>query len=388
MGCSSEEISEVSDSEIGDYEAKSYSELENGRHPVRNPNGTYRCPFCVRKKKKQAYIRQQILQHPSGIGASNRRAKEKANHRALARYLTTSNQNPEDNQMLPPKLQEEDDQFVWPWKGILVNVPTEVEEGRGLKAELSDLNPLKIRALWNSTGHTGTAIVDFRGDWSGLKDAMTFEKHFEKRSRGRSDWCDRHGFRREGIHGWIARAEDYNLVGAIGRHLRKKGDLKTIAELSKEGSEKKEKLVAALMNQLEASHTRLQELESRYSECALSLDQMMEQRDKLHRAYNEEMRKIQAFAHDQSRRVLKENEDLRGQLDSKKREVEELIHSLMNTKRCRRSRVSFSGLYLDVIYFSSHVQFFLNSCRKRWKIVRVYRRLRNQRRMMKFLMIP
>ncbi|CAA6675273.1 unnamed protein product [Spirodela intermedia] len=307
MGCSSEEISEVSDSEIGDYEAKSYSELENGRHAVRNPNGTYRCPFCVRKKKKQAYIHQQILQHASGIGASNRRAKEKANHRALARYLTTSNQNPEDNQMLPLKLQEEDDQFVWPWKGILVNVPTEVEEGRWLKAELSDLNPLKIRAL------------------------------------GRSDWCDRHGFRREGIHGWIARAEDYNLVGAIGRHLRKEGDLKTIAELSKEGSEKKEKLVAALMDQLEASHTRLQELESRYSECALSLDQMMEQRDKLHRAYNEEMRKIQAFAHDQSRRVLKENEDLRGQLDSKKREVEELIHSLMNTKRCRRSRVSFLG---------------------------------------------
>ncbi|CAA6671842.1 unnamed protein product [Spirodela intermedia] len=332
MGCSSEEISEVSDSEIGDYEAKSYSELENGRHPVRNPNGTYRCPFCVRKKKKQAYIRQQILQHPSGIGASNRRAKEKANHRALARYLTTSNQNPEDNQMLPPKLQEEDDQFVWPWKGIL-----RAESG-AIRSQSSE-DPCSVELH----SHTGTAIVDFRGDWSGLKDAMTFEKHFEKRSRGRSDWCDRHGFRREGIHGWIARAEDYNLVGAIGRHLRKKGDLKTIAELSKEGSEKKEKLVAALMNQLEASHTRLQELESRYSECALSLDQMMEQRDKLHRAYNEEMRKIQAFAHDQSRRVLKENEDLRGQLDSKKREVEELIHSLMNTKRCRRSRVSFLG---------------------------------------------
>lgn len=378
MDCSSEEISEISDSEIGDYEAKSYSELEDGRHAVRNPNGTYRCPFCVRKRKKQAYLHAQILQHAAGVGASNRSTKEKANHRALARYLTAGDLNPEgDNQKLPPKLREEEDQFVWPWKGILVNIPTEMEEGRGLKEELSDLNLLKIRALWNSAGHTGTAIVDFRGDWCGLKDAMTFEKHFEKRSRGRSDWCDRHGLRRDGIHGWIARAEDYNLAGEIGMHLRKKGDLKTIADLSKEESEKKDKFVAALMNQLEASHARLQELEGRYAECALSLDHMLEQRDRLHRAYNEgsilarddrsslcsnprwllcndqknkkkqknrlhsscssfcspEMRKMQAFAHDQSRRVLKENEDLRGQLDSKNREVEELKHSLTNTKR-------------------------------------------------------
>ncbi|MQM21164.1 hypothetical protein Taro_054198 [Colocasia esculenta] len=347
-----------------DYASNSYLKFQKGEHVTRKPSGSYRCPFCVRKKK-QDYLYKDILQHARRIGESNRNGKVKANHRALAKYLTMdmadgANQSLQpviSNQELPSK-PKEDERFVWPWMGILVNIPTETKDGRyvrqsgiRLKEQLSEFNPLKIQPLWNSKGYTGNAIVKFRDDWPGFKDAMTFEKYFEQECYGRNDWYGSKPHR-YGIYGWLARADDYNLRGPIGGYLRNNGDLKSVSALAKEESEKNGKLVADLTNRVEVTNTRLQELECRYNECTLSLNQMMEQRDRLHCAYNEEMRKMQSFARDQSDHILKQNEDLRVQLESKKKEldlkseeVEKLRNLLMKRKRMQRKIVCFYWHY-------------------------------------------
>jgi flagellar hook-basal body complex protein FliE len=69
--------------------------------------------------------------------------------------------------------------------------------------------------------------------------------------------------------------------------LRKNADLKTINEVENEGTDKDNKLVANLANQIEVKNQYLQELEFRYKETAVSLEKMMAQRQQLVQAYNE-----------------------------------------------------------------------------------------------------
>lgn len=295
---SSEETSDISDSDIDDYEAKYYSQLKTGRYKVKNPDGTYRCPFCA-GKKKQDFCFKDLIQHAKGIGVSNRKGKTKANHRAFAKYLSADfgTEDSSSKQLMametnPPPNPKQDDQFVWPWMGILVNVPTEWKSGKRvgesatrIKEQLSQFNPLKVHALWNFKGHTGTAVVDFSSDWAGFKDAMAFEKYFEARRFGKKDWDDQKS-RGDDMYGWIARSDDYNSEGHVGDHLRKTGDVKTVNELTVEESRKNDILVANLASQIDVKNRHLHELECKYNETALSLSKLMEEKDKLHETYN------------------------------------------------------------------------------------------------------
>lgn len=333
MDYSSEEASEISDSEIDDYEAKSYSSLKTGKFKVKNAEKSYKCPFCP-GKKKQAYGFKELLQHASGLGASNRGAKVKANHRALAMFLKNDLAEAAEPCMQlmvtekePPK-PKEDDHFVWPWMGVLVNVPTEWRNGRQvgesgtrIKEQLSRFNPLKVIPLWNFKGHTGNAIVDFNKDWIGFKDAMAFENYFEAEHLGKKDWYERKHHGTE-IYGWVARDDDYDCIGIIGEHLRKNGDLKTVADLAKEESRKTDKLVANLANEIEVKNQHLKELECKYNETNMSLDKAMGEKEALLQAYNIEIQKMQCLARDHSRRIFEENERLRSQLDSKRKELD------------------------------------------------------------------
>ncbi|KAL6626659.1 hypothetical protein ACP70R_030385 [Stipagrostis hirtigluma subsp. patula] len=195
--------------------------------------------------------------------------------------------------MEPQPLENRDDQFVWPWMGVLVNVPTEWKNGRQvgesgnrLKEQLSRFCPQKVIPLWNHRGHTGNAIVEFAKDWTGFKNALAFENNFEAEGFGKRDWKVK---RYSGLEmfGWVARADDYRSQGPIGNHLRKNGDLKTVGDLENEGSCKTDKLVANLANQIEVKNKHVQELESKYNETTTSLDRMMEQREQLLYSYNE-----------------------------------------------------------------------------------------------------
>ncbi|CAL9134857.1 unnamed protein product [Musa textilis] len=332
MDQSSEE-SDISDSEVPEYEEKIYLRLKAGQFIVRNTDKTCRCPFCA-GKKKQDYNYKDLLQHATGIGASNRKGKVKATHRALAKYLnnditdtTCSSEQLVVFQPNPSKSTSED-QFVWPWMGVVVNVPTEFkngqyvgESGNRLKEQLSRFHPLKVHPLWNHRGHTGIAIVDFAKDWTGFKDAMAFENNFEAKHYGKRNWLEKK-HRGYDIYGWVARADDYNSAGPVGDYLRKNGDLKTVGDLATEESRKTDRLVANLASQIEVKNKHLQELECKYNETTISLDKMMEERDSLLQAYNEEIRKMQHLARDHSRKILAENEKLRSELDSKRQELE------------------------------------------------------------------
>lgn len=341
MGDSSGEASEISDSEIDEYEDRSYQSLKMGELKVKVSDNSYKCPFCA-GRKKQDYRYKELFQHATGVGSSsNRGAKVKANHRALANFM--KNDIPESS----PSLQlmvvapesskpKEEDRFVFPWMGVLVNVPTEWKNGRHvgesgtkLKEQLSRFNPLKVIPLWNYRGHTGNAIVDFSKDWSGFKDAMAFENHFEAKHLGKTDWYgNKNKQDATEIYGWVARADDYTSAGPIGEYLHKNGDLKTITDLTNEESRKTDKLVANLANEIEVKNKHLQELECKYNQTNLSLDKAMEEKENLLQAYNIEIQKMQCLARDHSRRIFEENERLRTQLDAKRKELDQRCKQL------------------------------------------------------------
>ncbi|KAI8572262.1 hypothetical protein RHMOL_Rhmol01G0184500 [Rhododendron molle] len=90
IGNISESSSDINDSEINDYKDKPYEELKKGTYRVKNGDGSLRCPFCPRKKK-QHFKYTDLLQHASkvGLGTAWRKPKLKAQHLALAVYLTS-----------------------------------------------------------------------------------------------------------------------------------------------------------------------------------------------------------------------------------------------------------------------------------------------------------
>ncbi|CAN6238852.1 unnamed protein product [Urochloa humidicola] len=230
--------------------------------------------------------------------------------------------------MEPQFLGNRDDQFVWPWMGVLVNVPTEWKNGRQvgasgnrLKEQLSCFCPQKVIPLWNYKGHTGNAIVEFGKDWTGFKNALAFENHFEAEGYGKRDWKLKK-YRGSEMFGWVARADDHRCQGPIGDHLRKNGDLKTVGDLESEGTRKTDKLVANLASEIEVKNRHVQELESKCNETTASLDRMMEQKEQLLQNYNEEIRKIQQIARRHSQRIIDENRKLRSELESKMHELD------------------------------------------------------------------
>ncbi|KAJ0962431.1 hypothetical protein J5N97_030259 [Dioscorea zingiberensis] len=319
MDYSSEESSDLSDSDIDEYEARSYMNLKSGNPKVKRLSDIYRCPFCV-GKKKLVYGYKDLLQHAIGVGSSNRSGKVKANHRALANFMendisVTVPSIPqladEDKRPLPtPKPAKK---FVWPWTAILVNIPTEWkngqvvgESGSKLKERLSRFNPVRVITLWNDEGHTGTAIVEFGRDWAGFKDAMAFEDQLEVQHHGKKDWCAAEA-KSSNLYGWVARADDYVSTDPIGKHLRKKGELKTIIDVAEEESRKMEKLVAYMKDQLDTRNRQLRELELKSQEVDMCCQKMVDKLYLTHQAYNEEIQLKQWLAKENSTQSSDDN---------------------------------------------------------------------------------
>uniref|UniRef100_A0A0D9UWB0 Factor of DNA methylation 1-5/IDN2 domain-containing protein n=1 Tax=Leersia perrieri TaxID=77586 RepID=A0A0D9UWB0_9ORYZ len=251
------------------------------------------------------------------------RRRHHDHHRARAAISSRS-----DDKLPERTSRDEQEQFVFPWMGILVNVPTEWKNGRQvgesgnrLKERLVRFCPQKVIPLWNHRGHTGNAIVEFKKDWSGFANALAFETHFEEQGYGRRDWMGKK-YRGSEMFGWVGRAHDHRSLGPIGDHLRKNGDLKTVADLECEMTRKTDKLVANLASQIDVKSKHAEELESKYNETTASLDRLMEQKEQLHQAYNEEIRKMQDLARRHSQRIMDENQKLRSDLESKMQEFD------------------------------------------------------------------
>ncbi|EOY18111.1 XH/XS domain-containing protein, putative isoform 4, partial [Theobroma cacao] len=332
------EDSDISESEMEEYEDKSYEKLKNGKHNIKVSEETYTCPYCP-KKKKRDYLYKELLQHASGVGNSNsekRSAKEKANHLALVKYLekdlvavgSSSKTAAEED---PLSGYDHDEKIVWPWTGIVVNIPTRrSEDGRSVGESGSKLrdelirrgfNPIRVLPLWNYRGHSGTAVVEFHKDWPGLHNALSFEKAYQADHHGKKEWCANNDVK-FGLYAWVARADDYKSSGIIGENLRKTSDLKTISGIMEEEARKQDKLVSNLTNIIETKNKHIKEMEARCSETSKSLEVLMDEKDNLLQAYNEEIKKIQLSAREHFLRIFNDHEKLKSQLESHKRDLE------------------------------------------------------------------
>ncbi|XP_059666280.1 protein INVOLVED IN DE NOVO 2-like [Cornus florida] len=334
---SSGEDTDISESEIEEYEIKSYEELKSGSNNVKTSDKTFTCPYCP-KKGKQDYPYKELLQHASGVGESSsqkRSARDKANHLALAKYLEKdlvvaagpSEPVAETDPLADCDL---DEMFVWPWTGIVVNLPTECKDGRSVGESGSKLrdqlikrgfNPIRVQSLWNYRGHSGSAIVEFNKDWSGFSNAMSFEKAYEADHHGKKDWQATTD-KGSDLYGWVARADDYKSNGITGEHLRKIGDLRTISDIMTEEARKTSKLLSNLTNIIEVKSKHLEEMKSKFTETSISLGKLIEEKDRLHQSHNEEIRKIQFSAREHYQKIFNDHEKIKLQLETEKRELE------------------------------------------------------------------
>ncbi|KAI9089551.1 hypothetical protein K1719_029156 [Acacia pycnantha] len=328
MDISSGEESDISESEIKNYMDKPYEQLRTGIYKVKNVNGTLRCPFCA-GKKKQDYKYKDLLQHASGVGkgSANRSAKQKAEHLALAKYLEIDLSDEAEQAQGPPLPQptsqtQKDDLYVWPWTGIMVNIQDQsLHNSEYWFRELAKYRPLDVLVL-DELGVTAQAVVVFSDDWNGFLNASEFEKSFESKDNGKTDWKLHSIQPGSNIYGWIAREDDYHCEGPIGEYLRMKGSLKRVSDIVNESSKSRHSVVENLANEIDMTNENLTELECKYNETALSLCRVLEEKDQLQHALLEERKRRNVSAWEARQRIMDEQEKLNKELEARKRKLD------------------------------------------------------------------
>jgi hypothetical protein len=179
---------------------------------------------------------------------------------------------------------------VWPWTGIVINIPTiQTEDGRCIGESGSKLrdeyrskgfNPRRVRTLWNDWGHTGAAVVEFDKSWIGLYNAVAFERAYELDHHGKKDWLS-FTEQKSGLYAWIARADDYYMYNVIGEQLQKMGDVKTISEIIESEARRFNMLVQNMHNNLLVKNNKIKEMEVVCNEITLRMDIVMREMDSL-----------------------------------------------------------------------------------------------------------
>ncbi|CAH9083962.1 unnamed protein product [Cuscuta europaea] len=225
------------------------------------------CPYCPQIGGGGFQLRD-LLQHAISIGSCESQemsTMEKAIHIALAKYLEdhiTVGAGPSKPSLDVDVNHNYNEMFVWPCIGIIVNIPTSYIDGRYVGESGSDLRdelerrgfgPTRVRPLWDSQGHSGTAIVEFHKDWSGFINAMSFEKDFEANDHGKKNWLSKNDMNSD-LYAWVARADDYNSNNIVGEDIRMFGDLRSISDIKEEESNKT-KTMGDIQHQRVLPHT-------------------------------------------------------------------------------------------------------------------------------------
>ncbi|WOH12507.1 hypothetical protein DCAR_0832011 [Daucus carota subsp. sativus] len=338
MSYSSEEETDISDSELEDYSEKVYQQLLDGKLAVKISGDVYRCPYCSQKKRKQQYGFRDLLQHASAIGegsGSKRDTKEKGKHLGLMKYLENLGQrkppernSPED--LRPVQNGDNNELLVYPWVGIVANLPLTFENGRYVGGSGTKLrnefiaqgfNPKRVNPLWNYKGHTGFAVVEFGKDWPGFHCAMKFGNSFEAAGKGKQDYLNMQ-HRGTEIYGWIGREDDFYSEKAIGDFLRKFGDLKTVHEIEAEEKRKSNKLLSNLSNVIEEKAMHLKEIEVKYHETTLSLGSLMNEMDKMFQACDEARQKMQQNTRAQIQNIVNEHQKMKLELEQREKDLQ------------------------------------------------------------------
>ncbi|KAI3880481.1 hypothetical protein MKW92_021966 [Papaver armeniacum] len=316
---SSDEDSEISESEIDDYGDKEYELMKNGKRKVKFAENIFRCPFCQGKKKLD-YLYKDIKQHAVGIASSHSKsAKHRANHLALSKYLVT--------ELAPVVVQAQPEVVVDQNRDELFYAG---KSGSQLREQFTrqGFNPVKVQPLWNKhSAHSGYALVIFNKGWPGFYNAMLFEKFFEADHHGKKDWCAKkhHG---TSLYGWVAREDDFDGGSIVAEQLEKIGNLKTAADIVSEEERKTNQLVSKLANDIEVKSMKMKEIECKYNETNLSLSNLVSQNDKLHQKYNDELLKMQQTAKNHFQRICREHNKVKSELDTQRKELEHLRSEL------------------------------------------------------------
>lgn len=214
------------DSEVEAYGSSTFELLVSGDLKVMGDEGLYRCPLCSDEKECNL---KDLLQHAMVLGAApGRQAKEKADHRALAKHLKGKPVESPGSLLQPlltdaqfPEHTSRDEKFVWPWMAILVNMPNEFfgKSANRLKEHFSSFHPVKVHPVYTKGRPTRDAVFEFGKDWNGFRNARAFETHFATKGYSKSCWKEMKCGGAEPV-GWMARLDDYNSPGAIGELLR------------------------------------------------------------------------------------------------------------------------------------------------------------------------
>ncbi|KAI5078606.1 hypothetical protein GOP47_0006277 [Adiantum capillus-veneris] len=187
---------------------------------------------------------------------------------------------------------------VWPWMGIITNIDYEqlAKNGRNsskdnnghanlvnnlwnfdLKSHFSCYNPRSVHAIW--TQHI--AVLDFGHDLLGCFDAEDFAKGFAQAARGKSDFQNMEWLGKdhvEGLFGWMADENDYNLNNAVGEFLRRKGTLRYIPQFSDTWSEQYDWLFQDIRTKLQDRNLKLIELKKEVSNLQTLVCQAMNEK--------------------------------------------------------------------------------------------------------------
>ncbi|TVU46259.1 hypothetical protein EJB05_05784, partial [Eragrostis curvula] len=334
---SSEDESDVSDSEIMEYKEKTCTQLRSGKIKVKCGQKTFRCPFCP-GKMKQAYDLKELLQHAKGIGAAHKRkAKVRATHLGLAdyleKYLERSLEEPLQMVVHNPETtnKNEEEKYVWPWMGILVNLQYVVkfEECCGetedrLRAQFSRFRPVEVTILGDPNDQSLFATIKFAEELSGFDNGSAFEMYFITKHCGKADW--NRSCRKDYLYGWLARSDDYFSSGPIGEHLKKNGVLRSVGDLVREGKEKTDRRVSDFIRQIWEKNKQLEELELKKQLNAMKLCRMREEKYRLDEMLQGEINKRCKQLED-----LASNSDIvdRATLEAKMEKENKLLHLVM-----------------------------------------------------------
>lgn len=390
MGSSSSEGETViSEGKWDEYVKECYDKLKTGLLKANGSDFSFRCPFCYRKKRVK-YSYKELIRHAYGHGRGSKAGdiKKKARHTALEKYAEKylKNKFPEisstkeavssqgdrppsiaatlkfhvDRKHVKSKFDPDTDpneKFVWPWFGVLANLPVQVKDGKSVMMESSSkirdelakqgFGQVKVHSLWNYyNGFSGFALVEFGKDWSSFANAMKFEKSFEDQFRGKRYWKSNGQQQKEGhIYGWIARLDDYESRLIIGIHLRKFGDITTIKQKQDEDQRKSATLVGKLTNTLEDKAEHIKEMQQKYKMTTSLCEEIMSEKDKIIEDFNKgmincgfhilflcklcshtfcncvAMNEMEQRRRDQYKKIISEQARSRAKLASRKREL-------------------------------------------------------------------
>ncbi|XP_019090174.1 PREDICTED: factor of DNA methylation 3-like [Camelina sativa] len=174
--------------------------------------------------------------------------------------------------------------------------------------------------VWDRFGHSGTGIEEFNRDWNGLHDALVFKKAYEADGHGKKGWMC--GAADSSLYAWLANADDYFKANYLGENLRKTGGLKSISRFAEEEARKEQKLMNSLNVMVESKTNRLKKLEEKYSKDSINLKYETEEKEKILRAYNEDLTGRQQKSTDHFNRIFADHEKQKVQLESQIKELE------------------------------------------------------------------